>query len=310
LAFLPDLPAVPRLRIVEIARPADRPDDAILGRPVAMAFDGARLLVADALDCAVKIFSQDGRYLGSFGGKGQGPGELSFPSGVCVDGDVIAVADKLNLRIQLFDRQGRSRGGFVLPFTPDRVFALSAGRVLVTSTPTGRRSVESLLHIYGPAGRPIWDGLEARRSSDAVTDAFLNMILVCPGQADDFYVLFRSGDRRIFHYSASGSLRSPMAVDERLASTPVVMPVGRGGIRLSGFCWAAAFDRGLLYLSPPRLLAGKDLGPGRSVAILDANGRMRAEIDLPCAVHRFLVAAGRVFAIDEDEELRIFEVAR
>jgi hypothetical protein len=302
--------SVPRFPASEIAVPAAESDDAVLGRPVALAFGGGRLYVVDALDCAVKIFAKNGRFLGSFGGKGQGPGQLSFPSGVCVAGNLTAVADKLNFRIQLFDDQGRSRGGFKLPFAPDRVIALGAGRLLITVNPTGRLPDERLLHVYETDGRRVWDGLETQASSDPVSAVFRNMILVCPGQSGDFYVLFRCGDRTVLHYSDSGALMDPIAVDERYASMPVVLPIGRGGLRLSGFCWAAAFDRGLLYMSAPQPLSGMDLGPGRSIAKVDEAGRLRSVIDLPCAIHRFLVADGYLFAIDGEDELRIFEVPR
>jgi hypothetical protein len=88
----------------------------------------------------------------------------------------------------------------------------------------------------------------------------------------------------------------------------VTLPTDRGGLKLSGFCWAAAYDRGLFYLSAPEIQEGKDLGPGRTVSVLDGNGRLRSVIDLPCPVHRFLVAGGRLVAIDDDGMLRIFEV--
>jgi hypothetical protein len=300
--------AVTHLRVAEIAVPEEAADEAVLGRPVALAFDGERLYVADALDCAVKVFGEDGRFRAAFGRKGQGPGELSFPSGVCCAGSVIAVADKLNFRIQLFESGGEPRGGFKLPFAPDRVFALDNVRILVTSNPTGRRAGERMLHAYGLDGHLLWEGLGARLSGDPVSAAFANMILVCPGEADDFYVLFRSGERTVLRYAGSGEVTGRVAVDGRHPSREVVMPVGPGGLRLSGFCWAAAFDRGRFYLSPPEALAGKDLGPGRTISVVDATGRLAAVIELPCPVHRFLVAGGRLFAIDDEESLRIFDL--
>jgi len=290
--------------------PANESDLAVLGRPVALALDADRLYIADALDCAVKVFSKDGRFLGSIGRKGQGPGELSFPSGVAAAGEEIIVADKLNYRIQAFDRQGKSRGGFKVPFAPDRVFSLGGQRLLVTGNPTGRRKGERLLHVYDAGGRPLWEGLEARTSADPISDAFRNMILVCPGESGDFHVIFRSGERTVLRFSATGSLTGKIAVDERHAFKTMVMPSGRGVVTLAGFCWAAARDRGLFYLSGPDDVDGRDLGPGRTASVIDGQGRLRAVVELPCAVHRFLVADGRMFAIDEDGGLRIFEVGR
>ena len=297
----------------EIIVPPSPSDEAVLGKPLAMALDGGRLYIADALDCAVKIFSTDGRYLGSLGRKGQGPGELSFPSGVCVSGGAIAVADKMNFRVQLFDREGKAAGGFRLPFAPDRILALDGGLFLVTSNPTAKRTGEKILHIYDGVGGNVWEGLEPKTSSDPVKDAFQNMIVACAGTGGGFYVIFRNGERTIRHYSASGDLAGTIDVDPAFSFRSVETPdVGRGRLKLAGFFWAAAFDAGLLYLSPPEILDGKDLGPGRTIWVVDPEtGRLRGpSIDLPCAVHRFLVAGERIFAIDADGSLRIFEVDR
>jgi 6-bladed beta-propeller len=301
---------VARRKAVEIVLPANPEDAAVLGRPLAMALGPDGLYVADALDCAIKVFSTDGRFVRSIGRKGSGPGELNFPSGVAVGETGIAVADTLNFRVQAFDRDGRPRGGPKLPFPPDRIVALGPDRLLVTSNPAGRKPGEALLHVIDAAGREIWAGLEARISSDPVADAFGNMILVCPGETNDFFVVHRSGERAIFRYSASGGLLGTVTVDELYRSRTVDLRSAGKSIRLAGFCWAAACDRGRLYLSAPEVQAGRDLGPGRSVSVLDTAGRLLATVDLPCPVHRFLVAGGRMYAVDDESSLRIFEVGR
>lgn len=301
---------VPRQKVVEVAAAVNDADEAVLGRPIALAVDADSLYIADAMDCAIKVFTKDGRYLKSIGQKGPGPGELSFPSGVSVAGDRIVVADKLNFRIQTFDGEGKPRGAFRVPFAPDRIFVLGEDRLLVTANPTGRRPGERLLHIYDTAGRLLWEGLDARASSDPIGDTFRNMILVCPGERGEFTVVYRSGERTIYRFSASGALLAKIDVDERHAFEPVDMVTGSGTLRIAGFCWAASSDRGFLYLSAPEALAGRDLGPGRTVSVIDGQGRLQATVELPCAVHRFLVDEGRIFAVDEEGGLRIFEVRR
>jgi hypothetical protein len=303
-------PQVPRRTAVEVPLPANDEDAAVLGRPVALTLGPEGLYVADALDCAVKVFSREGRFLRSFGRRGSGPGEMNFPSGVAVEDDDVVVADKLNFRIQVFGRDGVARGGFKLPFPPDRVFTLGPDRLLVTVNPTGRRKGEKLLRVLDRAGRVLWGGLEAKVSADPVADAFRNMILVCPGEADDFLVIFRTGERNILRFSDRGTWRAPVAVDERYAFKNVDLRSDRAAVRLAGFCWAAAGDRGLLYLSAPDVLDGRDLGPGRTLSLIDVDGRLQAVVELPVPVHRFVVEDGRVFAIDPESALRIWEVGR
>lgn len=303
-------PAVPRLKAVEVPRPSNEADEAVLGRPLALALDANGLFVADGQDCAVKVFSREGRFVRSFGRKGKGPGELSFPSGVAIAGRTVLVADKLNSRIQAFDREGRPAGAFPTPFLPDRIYALADDVILVTGNPSGKRNGEPLLHIFDAAGRPRWEGLAASSSGDPVYDAFRNMILVCPAGGGEFLVVYRSGDRTALRFAPTGALLGRITVDGRHRSRPLDLPFKGRKKRLLGFCWAAACDRGLLYLSAPAPVDGKDLGPGREISVIDGEGRMRATIDLGRAVHRFVVEGDRVFAVDDEGELRIFEVVR
>jgi len=302
--------AVPRLKAVEVPRPSNESDEAVLSRPLALALDENDLFMADGQDCAVKVFSREGRFVRAFGRKGKGPGELSFPSGVAVAGRTVLVADKLNSRIQAFDREGRPAGAFPTPFLPDRVYALADDVILVTGNPSGKRKGEPLLHIFDAAGRLRWEGLAASSSGDPVYDAFRNMILVCPAGGGDFYVVFRSGGRTVLRFASTGALLGRITVDGRHRSRPLDLPFKGRKKRLLGFCWAAACDPGLLYLSAPAPVDGKDLGPGREISVIDGEGRMRAVIALGRAVHRFVVEGDRIFAIDDEGELRIFEVAR
>ncbi|OGD11839.1 MAG: hypothetical protein A2W20_04550 [Candidatus Aminicenantes bacterium RBG_16_66_30] len=302
--------AVKRLKAAEIAGPENAEDAAVLGRPLALALGGDALFVADAQDCAIKVFSKEGRFLRAFGRKGQGPGELSFPSGVAAAGDRVLVADKFNSRVQVFDHDGKPAGAFAVPFLPDKVHALADGAVLVTGNPTGKRKGEAIVHVFDRSGGPRWEGVEAGFSGDPTYDAFRNMILAVPGEGADFYVVFRSGERRVLHFASTGALIGTITVDERHASRPIDLPFKRGKKRLAGFCWAAAFDRGLLYLSAPAPVDGKDLGPGREISVIDAAGVLRAVVALPRPVHRFVVEGQRIFGVDDEGELRIFEVVR
>jgi len=301
---------VARVRAVEVPRPADVADEAVLGRPLALAFSEGELFVADAQDCAVKVFSADGRFVRAFGRKGRGPGELSFPSGVAVAGRTVRVADKLNSRIQAFDREGRPAGSFPTRFPPDRVYALAGGLLLVTSNPAGKRTGETLLHIFDAEGRMRWEGLEASVSGDPAYDALRNMILVCPAGGGDFHVVHRSGERTVLRFASTGALVGRTAVDGRHRSLPLDLPFAGEKKRLLGFCWAAAADGDILYLSAPAPVGGKDLGPGREISVIDGTGRLTAVIELGCAVHRFALAGGRLYAIDDEGDLRVFEVVR
>lgn len=302
--------ALVRWRAMEITPVAPPAEAGELGRPTALSVDRGTLYIADADDGSIKAFASNGTFLRSFGRKGQGPGELSLPSGVSARDGRIYVADKLNARISIFDASGEPRGGWGVGFMPDKVRVLGDGSVLVAASGASRIPGAMLLHLYGPDGHALWQGLEVRLSSDAVFDAFENMVLVCPGPGREFFVVRRTGTREILRFEGAEGPAGTVRADERLALRPLDLPFEGPRKRLLGFCWAADSDRGALYLSPPEPIDGKDLGPGRSIFVLDGTGRAEAVIDLPCAVARFAIDADRLFVIDEEGRLRVFGVDR
>ncbi len=297
-----------QLRVEELKPEGANEGAAFLARPVYLSLGADDLYIVDAQDCAVKIFSKTGRFKSALGRKGEGPGELNFPSGVCVLDGRFYVADKLNRRIQVLDGSGRSLGGFRLPFAPDKVLALAADTILVTRNPTGRPGPEKMLHIYDQAGGLVWDGLDAVVSGDPVYDTFRNMILVNAGAGGDFFVNFRSQDRSILHFNRDGRSLSKIGVDERCAFKPMTLPVKGPQKVLFGFCWASAYDGGRFYFLAPEYVQENDLGPGHSVYVLDGAGRLEDVIELPSKVVCIAVAAGRIYALDTEDALRIFRV--
>jgi DNA-binding beta-propeller fold protein YncE len=78
-----------------------------LERPVGIALIGDRLLVADAQRHCIVVFDSGGRLLKTFGQRGDGPGELNYPSHIhATAGGQILVTDSMNSRVQVFDAAG------------------------------------------------------------------------------------------------------------------------------------------------------------------------------------------------------------
>jgi len=81
----------------------------VLERPTGLARDPqrGRIYVADTRAHDVKVFDDDGRLQEVFGHRGEGEGELNFPTHLAYAGDKLYVTDGMNARVQVFDLQGR-----------------------------------------------------------------------------------------------------------------------------------------------------------------------------------------------------------
>ena len=81
-----------------------------LGRPAGLAYDrnADRLYVSDSAAHRIVVYTKDGRFIGTFGHNGAGPGEFNFPTHLALTRDgLLVVTDTLNFRVQVVDREGR-----------------------------------------------------------------------------------------------------------------------------------------------------------------------------------------------------------
>jgi DNA-binding beta-propeller fold protein YncE len=85
----------------------------LLPNDIAIDSDTGEIYVSDSESHTVKVYSpKTGAFVRSFGGKGSGPGQFDFPTGVYVTplgvgpGIEVYVADQNNDRIQVFDQNG------------------------------------------------------------------------------------------------------------------------------------------------------------------------------------------------------------
>ena len=302
--------AVRRFVAEDIPLEGEGADEAVLALPVSVAVSAEEIYVADAQDCALKVFSKKGRFTRALGRKGKGKGQLWFPSGVFCRHGELYVADKLNFRIQILDSNGKYIGGFGLPFAPDKVFALGPDKILVTHNPMGRPGGENILHVFSRSGVLLWEGLPAEKSGDRVFDTFLNSILVNLGGRDDFYVIHRCEERAVLHYGGEGNLLGRIPVDGRYGFKTMLLPTPGPRKTLRGFCWDSDFSQNRLFILAPDATGGRDLGPGRTIFVFHGSGRLESLIDLPVHVAKIAVDGERIYAVDSNNTLRIFRIVR
>nr|MDP2191901.1 6-bladed beta-propeller [Rhodoferax sp.] len=84
----------------------------VLKRPTGLARDPVRgrIYVSDTHAHDVKVFNDAGVLLEVIGNRGEGDGELNFPTHLSFAGDKLYVADSMNARVQIFDAQGKAAG--------------------------------------------------------------------------------------------------------------------------------------------------------------------------------------------------------
>lgn len=86
----------------------DQPEAGTFRKPKSLAFDSHdRFFVLDSGNHRIQVFSEEGSFLQSIGGKGSAPGRFEQPVDVAKDeSDFLYVADKGNSRVQIFDPKG------------------------------------------------------------------------------------------------------------------------------------------------------------------------------------------------------------
>lgn len=128
-----------------------------LERPTGLAYHRAldRLFVAETHRHRILVFDAEGRRMGAFGERGEGDGELNFPTALAIDPQGrILVVDALNFRIQIFTsggefvraigKPGDGPGAFA---RPKGVAADSDGNIYVVD------ALLDALQIFDPEGR-------------------------------------------------------------------------------------------------------------------------------------------------------------
>lgn len=121
-------------------------EDFSLISSIAVSRDGS-VFVLDAKECRIKAFDAKGRFLRSFGKKGQGPGEMNGPTGLLItpSGELL-VEDMLNGRLAYFTLDGK----FLRLQSTAQSGLLGLSGVMMDSR--GRIAARTLSYASGTAG--------------------------------------------------------------------------------------------------------------------------------------------------------------
>jgi len=304
-----DQPAYRKLAAKEISVPLPDRDEGYLGRPKGMRFVHDRLYIVDSADDAVKIFSREGRFLKFFGRRGQGPGEFNSPGGLDVFEERIYVADSSNRRIQIFDLSGKFLGAFPVSKRPIRVYVLSENIILMVILASGHEPNEKMLLLTDFKGKTLRAMLDAHFSGRTYYDIFRNRFTVLRNDDGGFFVVHNCCRREILRFDGRGDAAGSIKIDDRFPRWEVTMPLDGRRTKIEPLYHSCAGTGEYLYFVLPEIVPGRDVTPSKKIILLDYAGRLAAEIDLPVAVTRIEPVGSRIYALDTNYDLRIFEIA-
>jgi DNA-binding beta-propeller fold protein YncE len=126
-------------------------------RPTGIAINPVEglIYISDTWAHTIYIYGLDGKKKGSFGQRGEGPGELNYPTHIAVDRDgYVYVSDTLNFKVQIFTGWGEPVNSFGLvgdsfdTFDKMKGIAVdSEGHIFVAD------SAQDMVKIYDKEGR-------------------------------------------------------------------------------------------------------------------------------------------------------------
>ncbi len=296
------------IRVKDLKPDCREDESANLSAPVALAAALGSLYVVDSQECEISLFSREGRLLRVLGRKGQGPGEFNSPADIDFFEDKIYVSDRFNSRIQILDKNGSHLRSFKVPFYPDHICVLDTERIVVSQLPLGLDEKEKLFHCFNLKGEVLWAREDSFFSGDRVYDTFRNFAILNKGGRGDCYLIRKCNKRFISHYDKDGRSLPGIGVSPDYSFKKIALPLGGKRKELLGFCWDSVFFQDEFYFLAPEYTPDKDLGPGRRVFVLAKDGRVTRVIELPDPVKKIALSQDRIFAIDLENNLRIFGI--
>ncbi len=296
--------------------------------------DDGNILILDSGNYRVKKYDKDGRYLSSFGEKGNGPGEFLGATRLAVfpDGDIL-INDRAIMAVNIFDQSGR----FVRRINnegsaPTEILALRSGLIAVfcmsASPSENNRRTPTLIKILDKKGSLLGKFAAPRIYEDPATNFWCNSAGLARDNNDNIYVNFES-QNRLEKYSAQGDLLfktdRQLGYPETLAIEKKVRVYDEGPLIAVSF---NMFSAGIQIDHKGRVWSGtlkrqKDPEEKRGAAsarreggrpedymleIYDQNGvlleRLQGE---DYHGQRFKIAGNRFFLVDRDIEMAVFE---
>lgn len=188
--------------------------------PACVALDGeGNIYILDSGNHRIQKFGPDGRYLASFGRKGQGPGEMVYPSRLDVDkAGNLYVTDTNNSRVQVLSPEGKETKTIkFIDEGPGPAFLLRTepGLLVMGRSTLGFRSfsgndgakkaLPSIARVVDGMGKTVRTIGTARDFGDELMNGTLNEAIVAVGPSGETYAVYTARNL-LEKYSSAGKL--------------------------------------------------------------------------------------------------------
>lgn len=259
----------PPLRLRQIARVGslDGRHDAF-GRVMDAALDSrGRLIVADDLNHHVVVFDRAGRFVGTAGRWGEGPGEMESPWEVAVGrADSVYVWDVALARVSVFSPALEFARSFPVPpeWTVGSMDVLPSGELLVVSY-AGPGA--GMLHRLDPEGRPLGSFGPRPPRSEGLAGFESSLLGGTAALGGGRIVFSNKSPYEIWTLSVSGEAQRRCVGAERWATPPadVVETTERG----QALRWNRFVHSSRVFVLPDGRILNQTLDPGDGKATLD-----------------------------------------
>ncbi len=178
------------------------------------------LYILDTGNYLIKKFSRDGRFIKSFGGQGQGPGELNHPTSINIDNDGnIVVSDQGNNRFEVMSPDGRYIESYSLQDIRPGIFRFnSIGQIVMAASGIGggvivlggdeeeEETSNPLFRVFETSGEMKNKIGEMIDIGDGISNSMINNLYYCLDEKDNIYLTYRSVNR-IEKHSPSGEIQ-------------------------------------------------------------------------------------------------------
>lgn len=275
-----------------------------------LAFSGPRdiaengageIFIADSAACRVLHFDRAGRFLSSFGRKGQGPGEFGSIGALVFDGAGRLLAhDDSQRRLQVLTEDGRADA--VLLFRKSRLSRLrpqGKDRFVIIEYHPGMQPIapKSLLKIIDPKEDVLAEFCEPREYGEAVTNDVANSISFAVGPDETVAASF-AFQNRIEKYSREGKL--VWRADRPLDFGTKILEKGK----------SEASGQSVTFTAPKMNACSRDIAVDGAGRIWVATYRRQIKPEEQVRVSMFGSSAGVVVKREGNTDLRTTDMFR